>query len=726
MAATQSERFIGVTTPLGGDELLFRKMTAFESLGRLFEVRLELLSESETINLDDVLGQDMTVRMQVQDGSDRYFHGFCSEFSQSGRLGRYVTYEATLRPWLWFLTRTADCRIFQEMTVPDIIKDVFREHGFSDFEESLSKSYREWEYCVQYRETDFNFVSRLMEQEGIYYFFKHEKGKHTLVLADSYSAHDLIPAYEKVPYYPPSANVVREEDCITDWFIRKAVTTGNYVLDSYDFKKPKAELLANSSVSRQNARADFEIFDYPGEYLEKSDGNQYVRARLEELQAEYERVDGESDARGFMSGGLFELENYPREDQNREYLLVSVQHQAQITDYESGVSSGESEYSCSFEAIDSKEPFRAPRNTPKPTVQGPQTALVVGPSGEEIHTDEYGRIKVQFHWDRYGKTDENSSCWVRVSQVWAGKQWGAMHIPRMGQEVIVDFLEGDPDQPIVTGRVYNADNMPPYSLPDNKTQSGIKSRSTKEGTPDNFNEIRFEDKKGSEEMYIHAEKDQSIVVENDKTESVGHDNTENIGNDETISVQNNRSKSVGVDQSESIGSNKTIQVGANHTESIGANMTIDVASNKSENVGINTTETIGAAKALSIGAAYQVSVGAAMNQSIGASKSEEVGAGKSSKVGSDSSEEVGSNKTIDAGEDIGVTSGKKMILTAGDDFTISGAKKGLIDIADELTIQCGKAVIQMKKNGDIIVEGKKISMKASGDIVMKGKKILQN
>ena len=742
MAATQGNRFIGVTTPLGGDELLFRRMRAVESLGRLFEIRLDLLSASEEIILDDVVGQDMTVRMEVQDGSDRYFHGFCSELRQTGRLGRYATYEAVLRPWLWFLTRTADCRIFQEMTVPDIIKDVFREHGFSDFEESLSDTYRTWEYCVQYRETDFNFVSRLMEQEGIYYFFKHEDGKHTLVLADSYSAHSPIPAYEKVPYYPPTANVSRESDHIYDWTLGKSVKTGMYVLDSFDFKKPKAELMATESISRDNARADFEIFDYPGEYLEKSDGDQYVKSRLEELQAEYERVDGESDTRGFFCGGLFELDNFPRGDQNREYLLVSVTHQAQITAFESGTGDGAAEYYCSFEAMDSKEPFRTPRTTRKPFVQGPQTAVVVGPSGEEIHTDEYGRVKVQFHWDRYGKSNENSSCWVRVSQVWAGKQWGAMHIPRMGHEVIVDFLEGDPDQPIITGRVYNADNMPPYGLPDNKTQSGIKSRSTKEGTPDNFNEIRFEDKKGSEDMYIHAEKNQTIMVENDKSETVGNNNTESIGNDEKIDVGNNRDKSVGVDQSETIGSNKQIDVGAthtetigsdksmtigsNHTESISANMTLNVGSNRTVNIGANKAETVAVAKAMTIGAGYQVTVGAAMNQTIGADKGEEVGVNKSVKVGSDSSEAVGKNKSISAGDDLATTSGKKTTIAAGDDFTITGAKKGLIDIADELTIQCGKAVIQMKKNGDIVVEGKKISVKGSGDIVMKAKKILQN
>ena len=742
MAATHSNRFIGVTTPLGDDELLFRRMRAVESLGRLFEIHLDLLSESEEVSLDDVIGQDMTVRMEIQDESDRYFHGFCSEFRQTGRLGRYATYEAVLRPWLWFLTRTADCRIFQEMTVPDIIKEVFREHGFSDFEESLSASYRTWEYCVQYRETDVNFVSRLMEQEGIYDFFKHEDGKHTLVLADSYSAHSPIPAYETIPYYPPTANVLRDQDHIYDFSIGKVVKSGLYVLDSFDFKKPKAELMADVSVSRDNARSDFEMFDYPGEYLEKSDGDQYVKARLEEIQAQHERVEGESDTRGFFCGGLFELENFPRKDQNREYLLVSVTHDARVSAFESGTSDGEAEYYCTFEAIDSKEPFRTPRTTRKPFVQGPQTAVVVGPSGEEIHTDEYGRVKVQFHWDRYGKSDENSSCWVRVSQVWAGKQWGAMHIPRMGHEVIVDFLEGDPDQPIITGRVYNADNMPPYGLPDNKTQSGIKSRSSKGGTPDNFNEIRFEDKKGSEEMYIHAEKNQTIMVENDKSETVGHDNTESIGNDEKIDVGNNRDKTVGVDQSETIGSNKKIDVGAthtenigsdkamtvgaNHTESISANMTLNVGSNRSVTIGANKAETVAVAKAMSIGAGYQVSVGAGMNQSIGASKAEQVGKDKSVKVGRNLSENIGSEMSVEIGEDSVTKVGKKMLLQVGEDIAIDGGKQGAITIADQLTIKCGKAALVLKKNGDILLNGKKINIKASGDIVMKGKNIKQN
>ena len=388
----------------------------------------------------------------------------------------------TLHPWLWFLTRTADCRIFQEMAVPEIIKQVFRDHGFTDFEEALSGDYRRWTYCVQYRETDFNFVSRLMEQEGIYYYFKHESNRHMLVLSDSVSSHDPFPGYEKIPYFPPDEHLIREKHYIHEWSISREIQPGTYALTEYDFENPKANLLVKSAIDRNHAQSKLEIFDYPGEYLTASEGDAYVRARIEELHAEYELTQGQSNARGLAVGSLFQLTDYPREDQNQEYLVVSATHEMESDAYSSGSAGGsEDVYTCSFTALSSKQQFRAERTTPKPLVQGPQTAMVVGPSGEEIHTDKFGRVKVQFHWDRYGKKDQNSSCWVRVAQLWAGTQWGGIHIPRIGQEVIVEFLEGDPDHPIITGRVYNNDNMPPYGLPANATQSGIKSRSSKGG-----------------------------------------------------------------------------------------------------------------------------------------------------------------------------------------------------------------------------------------------------
>lgn len=544
MAATQKHRLFEVTTPLGPDKLLFWRMTAKEELGRLFEFHLELLSEDPAIKLEDVLARPVTIRADLPENRKRYFHGLVSRFRLVGTYGRYAKYEATLRPWLWFLTRTADCKIFQQMTVPEIIQDVFRELGFTDFDDQLSLEYRQWEYCVQYRETDFDFVSRLMEQEGIYYYFQHEENKHTLVLCDSIGAHESATGYEEVPYFPPDEHPWRRRDHLFDWSVTQEVQPGSCVLNDFDFEKPQASLIVKSLVKRRHPQADHEIYDYPGEYSETPDGDSYVRSRLEELQTQYETAWAKGNARGLCVGSLFKLTDFRlRQDQNREYLIVSSVHQLAPTEYETmDVEAPEHMCVCEITAIDSSQQYRPPQITPKPVVQGPQTATVVGPAGEEIWTDKYGRVKVQFHWDRYGKRDENSSCWIRVSQLWAGKKWGGIHIPRIGQEVIVDFLEGDPDRPIITGRFYNADNMPPYQLPSNQTQSGIKSRSTKKGTGANFNELRFEDEKGKEEVYFHAEKDFNRVVENNDTLKVGFDKKED--GSQTISVWKDRTETI--------------------------------------------------------------------------------------------------------------------------------------------------------------------------------------
>ena len=326
---------------------------------------------------------------------------------------------------------------------------------------------------------------------------------------------------------------------------------GAYALNDFDFKVPSKKLLAKLANPKDHARAKFEIYDYPGEYLEYGEGESYTRLRLEELLAQHESVEAKGNAAGLAVGYLFDLTNCPRQDLNREYLIESATHLVESDAYETvaGSEGAGKLYQGEFALIDSKQPYRAPRTTPKPVVQGPQTAMVVGPKGEEIYTDEYGRVKVQFHWDREGQRNQSSSCWIRVSQVWADKQWGAIHIPRIGQEVIVDFLEGDPDQPIITGRVYNGANLPPYALPDNQTQSGIKSRSSKGAGAANFNEIRFEDKKGEEEVYVHAEKDMNVVVENSSTMKVGFDKKESrqikpsiSTNDRTTTIEQGNDK----------------------------------------------------------------------------------------------------------------------------------------------------------------------------------------
>jgi type VI secretion system secreted protein VgrG len=718
MAQIQESRPVEITTPLGDDVLLFYRMTATEQLGRMFQFEIEMLSKEPDIKFDDILGQNVTVRLDLADDKKRYFNGFVSRFSQEGFLDEFHVYSATVTPWLWFLTQTADCRIFQEKTVPDIIKTVFKDHGFSDYEESLSGNYRKWEYCVQYRETDFNFVNRLMEQEGIYYYFKHEKEKHTLVLSDSVSSHEPYPGYETLPFFPRDENLKRERDHIYDWTLARKIQTGIYALNDFDFTRPKANLQVKSSIQRDHAYATMEIFDYPGEYLQTDNGETYARARIEEIQANQELVQAQGNALGLAAGSLFELTDYPREDQNREYLIISATHQMVSEAYTSTTSAeSNSGYTCSITALPSMQPFRPARCTPKPKVQGPQTAIVVGPSGDEIHTDKYGRVKVSFHWDRYSKSNETSSCWVRVAQIWAGKQWGGIHIPRIGQEVIVDFLEGDPDHPIITGRVYNNDNMPPYDLPANATQSGIKSRSSKGGGGENFNEIRFEDKKGEELVYLHAEKNHGIVVENDRAESIGRD----------------RRLEVGRDKSEMVSKDKTIKVDSAHKETIGKSMYITVGSSLTETVGLNYSETVGGAMELTIGGALATSVGGAIAETVGGAKVETVGITKS--------ENIGKNKTVTVGKNLSESVDESQDIKIGKDLTenIAGkhreevkkdymlqAKKIQITADDQIQLKTGKAEMIMKKNGDITIKGKKINIKGSGNVIVKGSKIKEN
>jgi type VI secretion system secreted protein VgrG len=530
-------------SPLG-DQLLFRRMEGEEELGRPFKYDLLLLSESGDLVLSDLLGQVVTVELDLpftpatpNDGV-RYFNGYVTRFSRQGVHRDYHVYSATVRPWLWLLSQPSNCRIFQNKTIPDIIKEVFRGHGLTDFQESLTGDYSPRDYVVQYRETDFNFVSRLMEGHGIYYFFTHQSDKHTLVLADSYGAHQKVNGYEEVPYVRPGSLQQSLPDHIDDWESGQQIEPGTVVLNDFNFETPKANLLVTRSAPNSHEKADFERYDYPGEYPKRSEGEVLARLRFEELNVQYEQARGTGNAKGLTTGSLFELSGYPIDSENREYLITGTTFTIEGPQYESQGGSGDTEiFRCSFATVDSKCPFRTQPGTPRPTVAGPQTAIVVGKDGEDIWTDEYGRVKVQFHWDREGNDDENSSCWVRVAQMWAGAKFGAINIPRIGDEVIVDFLEGDPDRPIITGRVYNADNMPPYTLPDNKTQTGIKTRSSKGGNPDNFNEIRFEDKKGKEELHIQAEREMSTHVKRNQSTSVDGDQTITVIGNQSVTIQ---------------------------------------------------------------------------------------------------------------------------------------------------------------------------------------------
>lgn len=557
----QRARHTTVSAPSLQAELLLLSVAGHEALSELFEYRLELLV-SETVDAFPLLGQPIQVQLALDDGSQREFNGIVTNFSMLGEHGRFVRYEALVRPSLWLLSNTYNCRIFQGKSVPEVLLSVLEEHGLSDVRNALTARYNPREYLVQYRESDLAFVQRILEHEGIYYFFEHHEGKHVLVLADGLAAHTEAPGYEQLPYYAPLESKLRERDHIDGWFVSRQIVPAAYAGHGFNFERAGSRPFSGVSRQAQTATETGEVFEYPGDLEAQTQAEEQAPVRLEELQSRAEVVRGSGDARGLRTGFLFTLSGYPRDDQNRRYLLLETQYQLVVDSYES-VTQPKSEEQCRVEfiAIEATRPFRPRRRTPKPHVEGPQTAIVVGPANQEIWTDEYGRVKLQFHWDRYGQSDQNSSCWVRVAQIWAGSGFGGVHLPRIGQEVIVDFLEGDPDRPIVVGRVYNADNMPPYALPQNRTQSGLKSRSVMNGTPENSNEIRFEDQRGQEELYVQAERDHNVVVKNDQSTSVGVKQTISVGAMQLISV--------GTEQVISVGTNQTISVGASRSASVG-------------------------------------------------------------------------------------------------------------------------------------------------------------
>jgi type VI secretion system secreted protein VgrG len=730
--------------------LRFEAMSATQAVSALESIEVQLLSDKPELKAEDLLGRPAGVVVHLREGGKRHFNGIVTRFGMGRSQGRWYGYQATLRPWLWFLTQTTDCRIFQDKTVPQIVEEVFGDHGaIANFQFKLFKSYRTRVYCVQYRESDFNFVARLLEEEGIYWYMLHEGETHQLVLVDDLGSLAPAEGTEKLPYYANTGQVPPDRDYVSSWSATSEVRTGKVVLTSYDFERPATGLAVDQTVARAHKLDDLEQFDFTGEYTQATEGQHLADCRIEELQCGFARLAGSTNAQGLAVGHLFTLERHPRADQNAEYLCLQSSVSVRVAAHEAGTSAAQ-DYQCSFAAVPSSHPFRPARRTPKPFVQGPQTAVVVGPGGDEIFTDKYGRVKVQFHWDRYGQKNEKSSCWVRVSSPWAGKSFGFMQVPRIGQEVVVGFLEGDPDQPLITGRVYNAEQMPPWDLPANATQSGVLTRSSKGGAYATANALRFEDKKGAEQLWLHAERNQDIEVENDETHWVGHDRrktidhdeithvkhdrTETVDNNETITIGVNRTESVGKDETISIGVNRTETVGANETISIGANRSITVGASETATVALQRTHTVGVNETIAIGAAQEIAIGAAQVVAVGAAQSITVGAVQSTSVGTNQSTDVGANRSIEVGADQTTKVGKNRSADVGKDDALKVGKNWVVDAGDSITIKTGDASITMKKDGSIVIKGKditlkgsgKINVKADGDVVVKGSKILQN
>jgi type VI secretion system secreted protein VgrG len=739
---------VTVITPLAADALVFASMYGHEALGEPFDYQVDLVSEDPTIAWTDLLGQTIAVKVQLPQGGERYFHGHVTSFEFVEGGGTAAIYRAAIRPWLWLLTQTTNCRIFQNKSIPDIVKQVFRDHDFADFEERLGEDYAPKDYIVQYRESDFNFVSRLLEESGIYYYFRHSATAHTLVLADSPSAHEAVSGYAELAYYPPDEHRASLEEFVDLWRLKQTITPGAAALRDFDFERPRANLTASVSSAGDYTHGDFALYDYPGDYRERGDGEKLARLRLEQRQVGFARAEGHTNARGLSAGALFSLTDHTRDDLNREYLVSYAQVSVEGHPLQTGGWSGGGVFSCELSAMPSDVPFRSAPKARRPVMDGPQTATVVGAAGEEIWTDRYGRIKIQFHWDREGRSDQDSSCWVRVAQLWAGSGWGGIHIPRIGQEVVVDFLEGDPDRPIVVGRVYNASNMPPYGLPGNQTQSGVMSRSTKGGNAANANEIRFEDRKGSEQFFIQAEKDLEALVKND----------------ESVTVGANRSESIGADDALSVGHNRTVKVQANETITIAGDETVSILGNQALSVGANDTMTVAGSQSLSVTGSQSVTVTGSQSLTVSGSRSEQVlgaetivvvagqaltaasqavtvgsrvttvAAGDTLTVGGDLGETVGGALGVSVAGARSESVGGNASVTIGGDHTVSitGAgsikvgKSFVVDVGDEVTIKAGDASVTLKKSGDVLVKGSKVTVQASSDIVLKGSKVSIN
>jgi type VI secretion system secreted protein VgrG len=665
------------------------RFAGHEGLSELFQLDLLIASDDSAVAGEQVLGSPALFTMLGPEDENHAIHGMVCRFEQGDYGKKYALYHMTVVPRVWRLQHRSDCRIFQALTAPEIISKVLEGAGIAGstaYRLSLQRTYRTREYCVQYRESDWAFICRLMEEEGIFFFFEHQEDKHVLVLGDDVSVHAPIAGNATIAFRPPLGALSWGEN-VHRFHFTEELRSGRVTTRDYDFKKPGLLIEAEAEAA---SGADLEIYDYPGVYELPADGKSLAAVRLEERQLHKAVGDGESGCQRLASGATFTLAEHPRESFNRDYLITRVEHRGlEPTMAEMEASADEPRYEARFTCVPANVTFRPPLVTPKPAVKGTQTAIVVGPSGEEIYTDEFGRVKVQFHWDRAGKQNEHSSCWMRVSQVWAGEGWGAMFVPRVKQEVLVDFLEGDPDRPIVVGRVYHGTNVPPYALPANKTRSAIKSSSTPGG--EGFNELRFEDKKGTEEVFLHAQKDLTIDTLNDKNQTVGHDETlsvtrnrslevgsdqrVSVGQDEKYAVGRDRERSVGRDESESIGHDRTIEVGHDHTESIGANVVITVGKSMTLEVAEDAAETTGKQKTLTVGTSYAVDVGSSMTTKVGASQTEEIEVDKTIKVGS------------------------------------------------RLVIECGEARVTIEKSGNIKIEGKQLGVVASGPVTLQGDKV---
>ena len=676
-----------VNTPLGTDKLLLRSFSGEERISGLFRFELEMRSEDPGIDFSQIVGKSATITLHLSDDGKRYLNGLVASFAYAGTVHQpgadqgFAIYHAELVPWFWILTQEVDSRIFQNKSVPDIAEQLFSDMGFSDYKKSLTGTYDPREYCVQYQETAFAFLSRLFEDEGIFYYFEHTDGKHTLVLADDSTAAAACPSGGTLSYGAGKTWV--QQEVVTRCRLEERVIPGKYAMDDFNFETPSTDLITSvdSTVALDGAKR--RIYEYPGGFLKKDKGDARSKLRIEGQEAPAKLLFCDSNSRTVVSGYKVTLSGHSRTDVNADWVISRVVH------------SGEPDhYGNSFEAFPKTVPYRPPRTTGKPIIPGTQTAIVTGKSGEEIWTDKYGRVKVQFHWDQLGKNDENSSCWIRVAHGWAGKSWGQIFLPRIGQEVVVSFLEGDPDRPLITGSVYNAEQTVPYTLPDEQTKSTVKSNSSKGGG--GSNEIRFEDKKDSEEIYVHGQKDVNIVIENNRTKKVLNDETINIKNNRTATIEE-KDETLTVSKG-----NRTIKVSTgNETHEVAGTRSVKVTKAETHDdedafthtvkkdykltvsgdltIDVTGAVTIKAGKGmtLSAGQAFEASAGTSFTNKAGTALTNQAGTALTNKAGTDLTNKATTSMTNDGGIQLTNKASATQTVDGGGMLTVKG---GLVKI----------------------------------------------
>ncbi len=721
-------RGISVQTPLGPDALFLTSFRGREGLSQLFQFQLELTADNRQVfTFDKLIGQKITISIALSDGTTRrHWTGICSSFSQSGRDSTFTSYRMEVVPQLWLLTRRSQCRIFQHIAVPDILKKVF---AGLDVKLELQGTFEPRDYCVQYRESDFDFASRLMEEEGIYYFFKHSDGACQMILGNSPQTHPAMPFAEKTIYEELQGGT-RPDMRVHQWEKNQELRSGKVTLWDHCFElpnqnlnaeRPTAEAVEIGKVAHKlklPANENLEIYDYPGGYAGRFDGvdrgggdqsgnlqkifqdNKRTAAiRMEQEAAQAILIRGSSNCRQFTAGHKFALERHYNAD--GAYVLTAVEHTASASANRSG---GEAEltYNNTFTCLPLALPFRPPQTTPRPTIAGPQTATVVGPPGEEIHTDKYSRVKVQFPWDRQGKRDGDSSCWIRVATIWAGKGYGVIHIPRIGQEVVVEFMEGDPDQPIIIGSVYNAEQMPPAALPKNKMHSGLRSASYP--SSGGFNGTISDDTKGKELILTHAQFDKETKVEHDLREYVLNNRTRNVTVNETIDIGGNRQITIHKHEIATVSLTRTHTVGINEMITVGAAQEISVGAAQLITVGAAQTISVGGAQAVSIGALQAINVAGMQTTTVRKSQLNEIGGDQKNTIGGIQHTQVKKSCQMEITEDCTVKADKKITLDGG----------------EEVLIKSGDASILLKKDGTITIQGKEITVTGTSKVHING------